>query len=197
MPEGPTRPVDYAALNLVWAGMAVGVLAAARASGAQAPQGRELPLLGLASFTVTKALAKEKVGVWVRDPLVEQQVDGSRRPKGRRLRYVAGELVTCTRCLGTWSSLGIVGLRVLRPVEGQMLATVLASAAVNDWLQTGFTWLGSQANRVEAVARRQQDQSERPPRPLLEALDGAPASRPPPPSADPTGHDVARPRADW
>jgi hypothetical protein len=80
---------------------------------------------------------------------------------------------------------------------GQMLATALASAAVDDWLQTGFTWLGSQADRAEAVAHRQQYQSERPPGPCSRQLDGALASRPPPPSADPAGHDVAHPRADW
>ena len=47
-----------------------------------------------------------------RDPLVDES-DG-KRPKGRRLRFAAGELLTCTRCLGTWSSLGLIGLRVAR-----------------------------------------------------------------------------------
>ena len=145
MDDKPVEAVDYAALNLVWGGLAVAVLAAAKASGAQPPPGRELPLLGLASFTVAKALAKEKVGVWVREPLVEEH-DGDRRPKGSRLRYALGELVTCTRCLGTWSSLGVVGLRVLRPTEGRIVATVLASAAVNDWLQAGFSSLAAVTN---------------------------------------------------
>ncbi len=150
--EKPVEPLDYAALNLVWGGLTVAVLAAAKATGAQPPSGRELPLLGLASFTVAKALAKEKVGVWVRDPLVEEH-DGDRRPKGSRLRYALGELVTCTRCLGTWSSLGVVGLRVLRHTEGRIVATVLASAAVNDWLQSGFTSLAAVTN----ICQREQN----------------------------------------
>ena len=98
--ETPTEPVDYAALNAVWGAMATGLLLATRDD---APPARELPVFGLATFAITKALAKEKVGTWVRDPLVDER---SHRPKGRRLRYAAGELLTCTRCLGTWSSLG-------------------------------------------------------------------------------------------
>jgi hypothetical protein len=139
--ETPTEPVDYAALNAVWASMAAGMLVATRE---EAPPISELPVLGLATFALTKALAKEKVGAWVREPVVEEY-DG-RRPKGSRLRFAAGELLTCTRCLGTWSSLGLVALRVARPREGRILATVLAGAGLNDWLQSGFTLLCSRSN---------------------------------------------------
>src|SRR3954463_8269957 len=117
----PTQPVDYAALNMVWAGLAAGVMFAADRTKGDAPSAAELPMLSLASFALTKAIAKEKVGTWVRDPLVEERPDGGRSPKGSRLRYAAGELLTCTRCLGTWSSLGLVGLRVLRPREGRIV----------------------------------------------------------------------------
>jgi hypothetical protein len=143
--ETPTEPVDYAALNAAWATLAAGVLVA---STEDAPPVSELPVFGLAVFSLTKALAKEKVGVWIREPLVHEGADG-RPPKGRRLRYAAGELLTCTRCLGTWTSLGLVGLRVLRPREGRIVTTVLASAALNDWLQAGFQATTAKAN-VEA-----------------------------------------------
>jgi hypothetical protein len=68
------------------------------------------------------------------------------------LRYAAGELLTCTRCLGTWSALGLVGLRIARPREGRIVATVLATAAVNDWLQSGFTTVVSRADASGAEA---------------------------------------------
>ena len=144
--QTPTEPVDYAALNAVWATLATGVLLATRED---APPRAELPVIALATFSLTKALAKEKVGTWVRDPLVDED---SRKPKGSGLRYAAGELLTCTRCLGTWSSLGLVGLRLARPREGRILTTVLASAGLNDWLQSGFTLLTSRTNVVERVA---------------------------------------------
>ena len=144
--ETPTEPVDYAALNAVWATLAAGVLVATRDD---APPQSELPVIALATFALTKALSKEKVGTWVRDPLLDEE---SRTPKGSRLRYAAGELLSCTRCLGTWSSLGLVGLRLARPREGRILTSVLAAAGINDWLQSGFTWLTSRTNIEQKVS---------------------------------------------
>ena len=141
--ETPTEPRDYAALNAVWATLATGVLLSTRDD---APPASELPVFGLATFALTKALAKEKVGTWVRDPLIHED---TRQPKGERLRYAAGELLSCTRCLGTWSSLGLIALRVARPREGRILASVLATAGINDWLQSGFTLLTNRTNLVE------------------------------------------------
>ena len=144
--ETPTRPVDYAAINAVWMSALAGVLAATRGD---APPTRDLPVYGLAAFALTKAISKEKVGTWVRDPLVDE---AERRPKGSRLRYAAGELLTCTRCLGTWTSLGLVGLHAARPREARVVASVLATAGLNDWLQSSFTWLCSKANSQEKLA---------------------------------------------
>jgi hypothetical protein len=153
--ETPTEPVDYAALNAVWGALATGMLLATRED---APPARELPVFGLATFAITKALAKEKVGTWVREPLVDEH---SRKPKGRRLRYAAGELFTCTRCLGTWSSLGLIALRVARPREGRILASVLATAGINDWLQSGFTLLTNRSNVVERLATEPEERFSR------------------------------------
>ena len=144
--ETPTEPVDYAAINAVWAGLLTGVLTLTRDD---APPQAELPVLGLATFALTKAVSKEKVGTWVRDPLVDE---AERRPKGSRLRYAVGELLTCSRCLGTWSSLAIIGLRIARPREGRIVATVLATAALNDWLQATFTHVTSRANASQKLA---------------------------------------------
>jgi hypothetical protein len=150
--SSPTSPRDYAALNLTWAAAVLGLL---HANEGEAPGPGELPVLGLATFAAAKALSKEKIGSWVREPLVEPAPDGGRRPKGRGFRYTLGELVTCTRCVGTWSSLGLVGLRVVRPREGRIVASILAAAALNDYLQTGFTALCNHSNRLEGPANGQ------------------------------------------
>lgn len=84
LPQTPTEPQDYAALNLVWGSLMAALLAGARVSGGQAPPLGELPLYGLASFALTKALAKEKVGSWVREPVVEEHPDGAKVPTGCR-----------------------------------------------------------------------------------------------------------------
>jgi hypothetical protein len=85
-------------------------------------------------------VGKEKVETWVRQPFVEESADG-KRPKGTGLRYAVGELLSCTRCLGAWSALGLVGLRMAAPETGQTVTAVLAASAGNDFLQSGFSWL--------------------------------------------------------
>ena len=152
----PVEPVDYAKLNAAYGVLFLGVLAAAHlreGSDDQLPV-RELVPLGAATFALSKVIAREKIGSWVREPFVEQ-VDGDRRPRGRRLRAAVGELLTCTRCVGAWSALGIVGLRVIEPRSGRIATNVLAASAVNDWLQAGFKLLTSEVNQVEQQAARE------------------------------------------
>jgi hypothetical protein len=142
----PTKPIDYAALSAGYGALLGALVVATRDGGSDPVRPIELPVLGLATFALSKLVAKEKVETWMREPFLEERPDGQRRPKGRRLRYAVGELVSCTRCIGSWSALGLVGLRLLRPREAGVVLPVLASAAVNDWLQSGFTTLCAQAN---------------------------------------------------
>ncbi len=144
--DTPTEPIDYAAINAAWAALMAGVLASTRND---APPVSELPVYGLAAFALSKALATEKVGSWAR---AAEDDESEGRPKGSRLRYAAGELITCTRCLGTWSSLGLIGLRVARPREGRIVASVLATAGINDWLQAMFSAATAKANSEKKLA---------------------------------------------
>jgi hypothetical protein len=142
-----THPADYAALNAVWVSLAVAVVVGSRGRSSEDPiTGRELVPLAAATFAISKAVARERIGTWVRDPFVDETA--GQKPKGRGLRRAVGELVTCTRCVGTWSALGVVGLRVLHPEAGRTVSVVLASSAANDWLQAGFKLLTEQTNLV-------------------------------------------------
>jgi hypothetical protein len=158
------EPVDYAALNAVYGALVVALLVGARYrddSDAAIPV-RELVPLSAATFALSKVIAREKIGTWVREPFVEQD-GGQRRPRGRRLRRAVGELVTCTRCVGAWSALGIVGLRVADPRSGRIVANVLAASAVNDWLQAAFKLLTAEVNNIEhRSAREDRELAERP-----------------------------------
>jgi hypothetical protein len=144
-PEGGSsqavEPSDYAAINAVYAALAAGLLYATRERAADDPIAvRELVPLSAATFALSKVIAREKVGTWMREPFVDQ--DGHPpQPTGRGLRRAVGELVTCTRCVGAWSALGVVGLRVYTPATGRTVANVLAASAANDFLQAGFRWL--------------------------------------------------------
>ncbi|WP_187368783.1 DUF1360 domain-containing protein [Baekduia soli] len=148
----PTRPSDYAALSAGYGALLGALVVAARDRGGDPVRHAELPALGLATFSLTKLVAKEKVDAWVREPFLEELADGERRPKGTGMRYAVGELLSCSRCVGTWSAMGLVGLRLLRPREARVVIPVLATAGVNDWLQTGFTALCGRANLNQRAA---------------------------------------------
>jgi hypothetical protein len=145
----PVEPADYAKLNAVYGALLAATVIATRERVREDPiTTRELVPIGAATFALAKVVAKEKIGTWVRDPFV----DADKNPRGSRLQAAVGELVTCTRCVGAWSALTIVGLRMADPAAGRTVTNVLAASAANDWLQSGFKWLCAQTNRAEAEA---------------------------------------------
>jgi hypothetical protein len=141
----PVRATDYAALSAGWGALLGGLLVAARDKGDEPVRSTEVLPIGLATFALSKLVAKEKVDAWMRVPFVEEHAEGL-RPKGTGLRYAVGELLTCTRCVGVWSALGLTALRVTRPREARVVNMVLGASAINDVAQAGFTWLCSRAN---------------------------------------------------
>ncbi len=144
------EPEDYAALNAVYGVLLTGLVYATRERAKQDPiRAAELLPLGAATFAVSKVVARERIGTWVREPFVEDPLHGG-RPRGTRLQRAVGELVTCTRCVGAWSGLGIVGLRIASPTAGRVVYSVLATSAVNDFMQAGFAWARAKANGAGA-----------------------------------------------
>jgi hypothetical protein len=103
-------------------------------------------------------LTEQKVEEWLRRPFVDERADGSKRPKGRGMRYAVGELLSCTRCTGSWVGLGLVGLHVASPVTARVVASVGTVGAINDTALAGFAWMTQRANaaaeQVEAAAPR-------------------------------------------
>jgi hypothetical protein len=68
------------------------------------------------------------------------------------MRQVIGELVTCSRCVGTWVATGLAVTQVLAPRFGRLLTWSLAAAGINDYLQAGFGALTSKADELEQRA---------------------------------------------
>jgi hypothetical protein len=140
-------PAQYGAINAVYAALFVGVLAATRGRDADAERltGAELLPLSAATFAISKIVAREKVGSWVREPFVDDPV-GRKEPTGGRLQRALGELVTCSRCVGAWTALGLVTVRLAHPRTGRTVTTVFAAAGLNDFMQAGFRGLCEWAN---------------------------------------------------
>jgi len=152
--QTPTEATDYAALTSVYGTLLAAVAAASRRR--EPVPHAEVPVLAAATFALSKLIVHEKIETWLRRPFVDER-DNDRRPKGRRLRYAVGELLTCTRCTGAWSALALVALRLHAPAAGRTVAAVLAASAGNDMLQAGFSWLCADANTrqrdAEAASR--------------------------------------------
>lgn len=148
------EPEDYLALNVIYGALLTTLLVATRDRGRQDPiSGPELVPIAAATFALSKVIGRERIGTWVRDPFVQGEGTDHRRPQGRGLRHAVGELVTCTRCLGAWSGLALVGLRTASPQSGRTVTNVLAASAANDFLQAGFRWVAEQSIAAAAKAR--------------------------------------------
>jgi hypothetical protein len=155
-PPSASGPADYAMLEAVFAAGMAGLIALTRRrerDGTPAIPLDELALLALATFTLADVLAKEKISTWIREPFVVEDADHKPvRPEGSGLRHAVGELLTCTRCIGTWSALALVALRTASPAAGRATVRVLALAGINDLMQSGFRLLAEKTNRAIAEA---------------------------------------------
>ena len=103
-------------------------------------------------LVASRTVARDKVTSFVRDPFVEGEAyDGEdERPvRDTELRQAIGELVTCTRCIGTWIGAALASTQILAPRTGRLLTSVLAAGALNDFLLAGFNAVTSKANELE------------------------------------------------
>jgi hypothetical protein len=87
----------------------------------------------------------------LRDPFVQGDAhEGKEDPVATGdLRQAIGELVTCSRCVGTWAAAGLTATQVLAPRFGRLLTWSLAAAGANDFLQAGFAALTQKSNELE------------------------------------------------
>ena len=150
MSQTPTEASDYALLSTAYAALLAGTALSARRR--EPIPSAEIPALAAATFTLSKLIVHEKVETWLREPFVEERPGGKKRPRGRRLRYAVGELLTCTRCTGAWSAVALVGLRLHAPGTARTVTTVLAASAGNDFLHAGFSWICARATTREREA---------------------------------------------
>jgi len=114
----------------------------------------DLAMLGLATFKGARTLARDEVTSFLRDPFVAGEAhEGGEEPvETGDLRQAIGELVTCTRCIGTWVAAGLTATQVVAPRFGRLVTWTLAAAGANDFLQAGFAALANKSNELEQRA---------------------------------------------
>jgi hypothetical protein len=146
----------YAAIMAVFAGGLAGAGALGRALGRDPREhdSLDLAVLALATFKGARTITRDEVTSFIREPFVEGHAHGGDEdPVGSGdLRQAIGELVTCSRCIGTWVAAGLGGIQVLAPRFGRILSWSLAVAGLNDWLQASFAALTHKANVLERRA---------------------------------------------
>jgi hypothetical protein len=111
----------------------------------------DLVALSTASFKAARTITRDEVTSFLRDPFVEGHAhEGDEEPKQTGgMEQAIGELVTCSRCIGTWTAAGLACTQVLAPRFGRLITWTLAGAGINDFLQAGFTALTKKANELE------------------------------------------------
>ena len=142
----------YAAIFGTFLAGVAGTSALSRAFG-RSPQcntALDLAALSLATFKASRTLSHDKVTAFIREPFVKGDAyDGGEEPVEGGVEQAIGELVTCSRCVGTWVAGALTGAQVLAPRFGRVLTWSLGAAAVNDFLQAGFAAVTSKANALE------------------------------------------------
>jgi len=134
----------YALITSVFAGSLAAAGALAHAL--------DLVVLGAATFKAARTIARDEVTSFLREPFVEGKAhEGGEEPvESGDMRQAIGELVTCSRCVGTWAASGLACAQILAPRFGRLLTWTLAAGAVNDFAQAGFAALTAKADRLGA-----------------------------------------------
>ncbi|HEV2712701.1 MAG TPA: DUF1360 domain-containing protein [Gaiellaceae bacterium] len=146
MVERPERPPYGAYAAIV--GAFVAGLATVAALARRSPPASALDLVALsaATFKGARTLSHERVASFVREPFVE---GAEERPAGEGLQRALGELVSCSRCVGTWVAAGLASSQMVAPRFGRALTWTLGASAANDFLQAAFDALCAKANELE------------------------------------------------
>jgi hypothetical protein len=147
----------YAAIMGVFAGGlgVAGLLSRVIGRDPQCQTPLDLVVLSAASYKAARTLSSDEVTSFLRTPFVEGEAHSGEDETPVQtggFEQAIGELVTCTRCVGTWAAAGLAVTQILAPRFGRLLTWSLASAGINDFLQAGFAALANKANELEQRA---------------------------------------------
>ena len=117
----------------------------------------DLTALSAATFKVASTVTRDHVTSFLREPFVEGEAGGSEEERPVQtggIDQAIGELLTCSRCVGTWAAAGLATTQVIAPRFGRLLTWSLAGAGINDLVQAGFAALTHKANELEEATER-------------------------------------------
>ena len=133
----------YAAIMATFAGglAAAGVVARLLDRDPYEATALDLAALSLATFKAARTIARDPVTSWIREPLEEDAEDGG-------FEQALAELVTCSRCVGTWVAAGLGSAQIIAPRFGRLVTWTLGAAGLNDFLQATFAALAHKSDEL-------------------------------------------------
>src|SRR5438067_10641093 len=140
---------SYAAIAGAFAGLRAtgGALGRPLDRDPQCQTALDFAVLAAASFKAARTLSHDQVTSFMREPFVHGHAHtGDEEPVEGGLEQAIGELVTCSRCIGTWVAAGLAVTQVVAPRFGRLLTWSLGAAAANDFLQAAFVALSEKAD---------------------------------------------------
>src|ERR687885_516427 len=144
---------SYAVIMATFGGLlaTAGALGRALDRDPQCQTPLDFAVLGAATFKAARTLARDEVTSFIRQPFVRGDAHSGEdeEPVRGGLDQAIGELVTCTRCVGTWAAASLAATQILAPRFGRLLTWSLGAAAANDFLQAGFAALTGKANELD------------------------------------------------
>jgi hypothetical protein len=110
----------------------------------------DLATLALATFKAARTVSRDEVTSFLREPFVEGHAHGGGEEpvESGGMRQAIGELVTCSRCAGTWVAAGLGATQIIAPRFGRLLTWTLGAAGLNDFLQASFAALANKGNEL-------------------------------------------------
>ena len=144
---------SYAVIMATFAGglAAAGAVARMLRRDPQCSTALDFVVLSAAAFKAARTLSHDEVTSFVREPFVKGHAHSGEgeEPVQGGMEQAIGELVTCSRCVGTWAAAGLAATQIITPRFGRLLTWSLGAAAANDFLQAAFVALSSKANQLE------------------------------------------------
>jgi Protein of unknown function (DUF1360) len=132
--------------------VAAGIVARGLRREPQCNTALDFVVLSAAAFKAAHTLSHDEVTSFLREPFVKGRAHSGEDEEPVQtggMEQAIGELVTCTRCAGTWTAAGLAATQIIAPRFGRLLTWSLGAAAVNDFLHAGFASLTAKANQLE------------------------------------------------
>lgn len=132
----------------------------------KAPPARDLAMLGVATYRLSRLISYDRVTSILREPFVEsgvgyEQIEGTQEePKGRGLQRSLGQLLNCSWCVSVWAGTFNTTLYTFFPRIGRLFLMSLMASGISELLDPLFPLFNYLAGFVQQKEAALKERSE-------------------------------------